>query len=236
MPLRLTNAPNTFQAVMNDVFREYLDDFVMLSIDNILIFIRAAADHLKHVGLILARLRQHKLFANLSKCEVNRSHFPFLGHVVVQGGVELQQSTVQALTEWPQFNHGFRSAVLPGSGKLLPPIHPGLRPHISYFIRAGQEECPVRMGGGQDNYFQNLKDAVISAPLLNLAHPKNPYIITCDASDIGIASLKQEIANGPHPVAFVLRKLSSAEKNYPVHEREFLAIVYALKEWRPPAW
>jgi hypothetical protein len=102
MPFGLTNAPSTFQAVMNDVFREYLDDFVMVYIDDILIFSRTAEYHLRHVKLILERLRQHQLFAKLSKCEFNRASLLLLGHVVGQGGVEMQQSKVQALADWPR--------------------------------------------------------------------------------------------------------------------------------------
>jgi hypothetical protein len=92
----------TSQAVMNDVFREYMDGFVMVYIEDILIFSRTAGDHLKHVKLILARLRQHQLFAKLSMCEFNRASLPFLGHVVGQGGMEMQQSKVQALADWPR--------------------------------------------------------------------------------------------------------------------------------------
>jgi Reverse transcriptase (RNA-dependent DNA polymerase) len=87
MPFGLTNAPSTFQAVMNDVFREFLEDFVMVYIGDILIFNRTAEDHLRHVELILARLRQHQLFAKRSKCEFNRASLPFLGHVLGQCGV-----------------------------------------------------------------------------------------------------------------------------------------------------
>jgi transketolase len=87
------------------------------------------------------------------------------------------------------------------------------------------------MGGGQENNFQNLKDAVKSAPVLQLADSSKPHIVTCDASDIGIGAVfEQEGEHESHPVAFASRKFSSAEKNYPVHEQEFLAIVYALKE------
>jgi RNase H-like domain found in reverse transcriptase len=90
------------------------------------------------------------------------------------------------------------------------------------------------MGGDQENSFRSLKDEVKSAPVLQLADRAKPYIVTCDANDVGIgAALEQESENGPYPVAFASRKLSGAEKNYPVHERELLAIVYALKEWRP---
>jgi hypothetical protein len=102
MPFGLTNALSTFQAVMNDVFREYLDEFVMVYLGDILIFSRTAEDHLKHVKLILARMRQHQLFEKRSKCEFNRASLPFLGHVVGQGGAELQQSKVQALDDWPR--------------------------------------------------------------------------------------------------------------------------------------
>jgi hypothetical protein len=75
MPFGLTNAPSTFQAVMNDVFREYLDDFVMVYIDNILIFSRNAEDHLRHVELILARLRQHQLFENCPSASSTAPHY-----------------------------------------------------------------------------------------------------------------------------------------------------------------
>jgi RNase H-like domain found in reverse transcriptase len=69
-----------------------------------------------------------------------------------------------------------------------------------------------------------------SAPVLQLADSSKRYIVTCDVSDICISAvLEQEGENGPHPVAFASRKISSADKNYPVHERELLAIVYALK-------
>jgi hypothetical protein len=87
MPLGLTNAPSTFQAVMNDVFREYLDDFVMVYFDYFLIFSRTEEDHFRHVKSILERLRQHKLFAKLPNCEFNRASLPFLGHFVGQNGV-----------------------------------------------------------------------------------------------------------------------------------------------------
>jgi Reverse transcriptase (RNA-dependent DNA polymerase) len=72
---------------MNDIFSEYLYEFVMVYIDDILIFSLTAEDHLRHVELILARLRQNQLFAKLSKCEFNRASLPFLGHAVGQGGV-----------------------------------------------------------------------------------------------------------------------------------------------------
>jgi hypothetical protein len=100
MLLLLTNAPSTFQAVMNEFFRFFLDKLVMKYLDDILIFSRTAEDHLRHVGSIIARLRQHKLVLKLSKCESSSVPLTFLGHVVGQGGVKMQQSKIQALAEW----------------------------------------------------------------------------------------------------------------------------------------
>jgi hypothetical protein len=83
-------------------FREYFDDFVMVCIDDILIFSRSEKDHFRDLKLILERLRQHKLFAKLSKCDFNQASLPFLGHVVGQNGVETQQRKVQSLAAWPR--------------------------------------------------------------------------------------------------------------------------------------
>jgi Reverse transcriptase (RNA-dependent DNA polymerase) len=74
----------------------------MVYIDDILIFSRTEEDHFRHLKLILKRLRQHKLFAKLSKCEFIRTSLPFLGHVVCQNGVEMQQSKLHALVAWPR--------------------------------------------------------------------------------------------------------------------------------------
>jgi hypothetical protein len=102
---------------------------------------------------------------------------------------------------------------------------------LSDFTKKG---VPFEWGGDQENSFLNLKDAVKSAPELQSADPAKPYIVTCDARDVEIgAFLEQESENVPHPVAFASNKLSRAKRIYPVHERELLAIVKALKEWRP---
>jgi Reverse transcriptase (RNA-dependent DNA polymerase) len=160
LPFGLTNAPSTFQAVRNYVFRGYLDDFVMVYIDYILIFSRTAENHLKHVKLILARFRQHQLSAKRSKCEFNRASLPFLGHVVGQGGVEMQQSKVQALADWPRLT-------------TIKEVHSflGLANYYCRFTRdfarvsaplseLTKKGVPFDWGGFHDNSCQNLKDAV----------------------------------------------------------------------------
>jgi RNase H-like domain found in reverse transcriptase/Reverse transcriptase (RNA-dependent DNA polymerase) len=234
MPFGLANAPSTFQAVMNNVFREYLDDFAMVYIEEILIFSRTEEDHFRHVKLILARLRQHTLFAKLSKCEFNRASLPFIGHVVGQNGVEMQQSKVQALAAWPRLTTVTEVQSFMGLANYYPRFIRDFARISAPLSELTKKGVHFEWRGDQKNFFQNLKDAVKSAPVLQLADPAEPYIVTCDASDVGIGTgLEQESENGPHPVAFASRKLYGAERNFPVDELELLAIVYALKEWCP---
>jgi Reverse transcriptase (RNA-dependent DNA polymerase) len=113
----LNNAPSTFQAIINNVFREYLDDFVMVHIDDILIFSRTEEDHFRHVKLILKRLRQHKLFANCLKVSLIVPHYRFWPCSWPElCGNSAEQSARSG--RMASFDHSHRSAIVPGSGKL----------------------------------------------------------------------------------------------------------------------
>jgi hypothetical protein len=152
---------------------------------------------------------------------------------VGQGGVEMQQSNVQALPYWPRLTTVTEVQSFLGLANYY-------RRFIRDFARISaplseltKKDVPFEWGGPGE-FFSEPQRCSQKRPVLQLADSSKPYIVTCDASDIAIgAVLEQEGEHGSHPVAYALRKLSSAEKNYPVHERELLAIVYALKEWRP---
>ena len=100
MPFGLTNAPAYFMAMMNKVFMEYLDKFVVVFIDDILIYSKDEAEHERHLRLIMEKLREHKLYAKFSKCEFWLDSVGFLGHVVSAEGVAVDPSKVAAVTEW----------------------------------------------------------------------------------------------------------------------------------------
>jgi Reverse transcriptase (RNA-dependent DNA polymerase) len=102
MPFGLTNAPNTFQALMNDVFRDYVDKFILVYLDDISIFSRSAEDHKEHVELVLKRFWGEKLFAKLSKCEFNKPSVTFLGHVVDQEGLCMERKKVECVLQRPR--------------------------------------------------------------------------------------------------------------------------------------
>jgi hypothetical protein len=100
MPFGLTNAPSYFMNMMNKVFMEFLDKFVVVFIDDILIYSKSVKEHEEHLRLIMEKLREHKLYAMFSKCEFWLSEVGFLGHVVSKDGIAVDPSKVTAVTEW----------------------------------------------------------------------------------------------------------------------------------------
>jgi hypothetical protein len=102
MPFGLCNAPATFQRLMNDVFRQQLDKSIIVYLDDILIYSRTAAEHRKHVEEALRLLREHKLYAKLSKCEFGRGQVEFLGHFVSAAGIKVDEKKIEAIKKWPR--------------------------------------------------------------------------------------------------------------------------------------
>jgi uncharacterized protein YehS (DUF1456 family) len=102
MPFGLTNAPSVLQALMNDVFREFLDDFVMVYLDDIIIYSKSEEEHLQLVETVLQKLKNHVLFGKLSKCHFSETEVDYLGHVVNAEGIKMQKSNVEAIQKWPR--------------------------------------------------------------------------------------------------------------------------------------
>jgi hypothetical protein len=101
LPFGLTNAPGVFMSLMNGVFREYLDKFVQVFIDDILIYSRTTEEHDEHLRLVLQCLREHKLYGKLSKCSFYQSRIHYLGHVISGEGIVIDPAKVEAMMEWP---------------------------------------------------------------------------------------------------------------------------------------
>ncbi len=100
MPFGLTNAPATSCILMNDIFREWLDDFVVVYIDNILIYSGFLEEHSEHLCKVFQRLRENKLYAKFEKCEFGVMEVDFLGHRIIQEGLEMDDHKVKAIVDW----------------------------------------------------------------------------------------------------------------------------------------
>ena len=102
MPFGLTNAPAFFMTLMNKVFMEELDQFVVVFIDDILVYSKSAEEHGQHLKVVMGKLRKHQLYAKFSKCEFWLQRVSFLGHILTAEGVEVDPEKVNAVSEWKQ--------------------------------------------------------------------------------------------------------------------------------------
>nr|ABA94359.1 retrotransposon protein, putative, Ty3-gypsy subclass [Oryza sativa Japonica Group] len=229
MSFGLTNAPAFFMNLMNKVFMEYLDKFVVVFIDDILIYSRTKEEHEEHLRLALEKLREHQLYAKFSKCEFWLSEVKFLGHVISAGGVAVDPSNVESVTNWKQPKTvleirsflglaGYYRRFIENFSKIAKPMTRLLQKDVKY---KWSEEC--------EQSFQELKNRLISAPILILPEPKKGFQVYCDASKLGLGCVLMQDGK---MVAYASRQLRPHEKNYPTHDLELAAVVHALKIWR----
>lgn len=234
MPFGLTNAPATFQALMNDVLRPFLDNFVIVYLDDILIFSKTPDDHLVHVNKVLSALQKARLYAGLGKCAFAMKEVTFLGHIVNAEGIKVDPKKVEAVHEWPTPRNvtevrsflgmtGFYRRFIHHYAHKALPLTNLTASGVKWQWRADVE----------DKAFNELKDTLTSAPVLVTPDPSLPYEVYTDASKFALgAVLMQNHGKGLQPVAYLSRKLNPAERNYPTGDREMLGIYYALQTWR----
>ena len=217
---------------MHRVFHDLLDKFVVVFLDDILIFSKTPK-HEAHLRQVLQRLRDYKFYCKLSKCELWRQEVTFLGHVVNRNGIQVEESKVKAVSEWPQPKDAsevrsflglasFYRRFVPRFAHLAAPLTDLLRKDIRY-----------EWGPPQEQAFQALKTAPSTTPVLQPYDPRLPCVVDFDASNLAIgAVLQQEFSTGLHPVAYESRRLNRAERNYSARDREQLAMVHSTKVWR----
>lgn len=236
MPFGLSNAPAVFQSYMNEVLRPFLNRFVIVYIDDILIYSSSRSEHHNHVLQVLRKLREHQLYLKLEKCEFHTSTVQFLGYIISQEGIQMDPRKVDAIQDWPMpatikelqrflgFANFYRRFIQNYS-HLSSPLTSALkgRPKSLSLTPAAMEA------------FQQLKDSFSSAPVLAHPNPELPFIVEVDASSTGVGAVLSQRQGEPpilHPCAFFSRKLAPAEQNYDIGNRELLAIKLALEEWR----
>ena len=234
LAMGLCNAPGTFMQLMNDTFADVLNKFVLVFLDDIIIYSNTLEEHQRHVQLVLQRLGKEKLYAKRSKCALFQREVEFLGHYVGVNGIRVMEDKLQAVTDWPVPTcvrdvraflglTGFYRRFVRGYSQTALPLTALTRTVTG---------APFSWGASQQMAFGELKRALQSAPILRLPDPSLPYVLHTDASGFAVgAVLQQDQGAGLQPIAFMSKKMSDAETRYPVHEQELLAIVSALSGW-----
>ncbi|KAK3518108.1 hypothetical protein QTP70_033325, partial [Hemibagrus guttatus] len=236
MPFGLTNAPAVFQALINGVFQDLLGKGVIAYIDDILVYSSSMEEHVRMVREVLGRLQQHHLYAKLEKCEFHRSTVTFLGYVISRHGVEMDVVKVQAVTEWPAPTSVRELQRFLGFANFYRRFirnYSSVAGSLTSLLRGKPKKLtwtdPARSA------FQQLKNCFTTAPILRHPDPDLPFVVEVDASSSGLGAVLSQRHGEPgklHPCAFYSRKLTRAEVNYDVGNRELLAIKAALEEWR----
>jgi hypothetical protein len=216
-------------SMMNKVFMEFLDKFVVVFIDNILVYSKSKGEHEKHLRAILEKLRKHKLYAKFSKCEFWLNEVGFLGHIITKEGIAVDPAKVTAVTEWePPKTVGEIHSFLELAGYY--------RRFIENFSNIAKpmtellkKEKKFEWTEACENSFQELKKRLVSAPVLCLSDIEKEFQVYCDASRQGLGSV---LMQGGKVAAYASRQLKKHELNYPTHDLELASVVHTLKTWR----
>ena len=235
MPVGLTNAPAVFQAMINDVLRDFLDQFVYVYLDDILIYSPDLVTHQDHVNQVLKRPLEHQLYVKAEKSVFHAETVSFLGFIVAPGRVQMDPAKVSAVADWPTpdsrkkvqqflgFANFYRRFVR-GFSATAAPLHALTSTQVSFQWNPEAEKA-----------FQELKRRFTTAPILTLPDPQRQFVVEVDASNDGVGAVlsqRSEKDGKMHPCAFLSRRLSQAERNYDIGNRELLAVKVALEEWR----
>ncbi|GJS25121.1 putative reverse transcriptase domain-containing protein [Tanacetum coccineum] len=211
MPFGLTNAPAVFMDLMNRVCKPYLDKFVIVFIDDILIYSKSKQEHEKHLKIILELLKKEELYAKFSKCEFWIPKVQFLGHVIDSEGIHVDPAKIESIKDWtsPKFIEGFKIA------KPMTQTHP--------------EEVNFEWGKNKKALFPTVEAKVEQCTLLALPEGSEDFIAYCDASKKGLGAV---LMQREKVISYASRQLKIHEKNYTTHDLELGAVVFALKIWR----
>ncbi|KAL0555992.1 hypothetical protein IC582_004495 [Cucumis melo] len=229
MRFGLTNAPVTFCMLMNQVFHEYLDKFVVVYLDNIVVYSTTMEEHRDHLQKVFQKLKDNQLYVKREKCSFVQERINFLGHVIECGRIGMKEGKIAAIRDWtvPKSVSELRSFLglanyyrrfVEGFSKRASPLTELLKKDVYW---NWDPECQAA--------FDGLKQAIIEGPLLGITDVTKPFEVETDASDYALGGVL--LQNG-HPIAYKSQKLNVVERRFTVSEKEMLAVVHCLRAWR----
>jgi hypothetical protein len=218
MPFGLTNAPATFQCLMNSIFTEFTRKFVIVFLDDILVYSRTLQEHQKHLRLVFALLRQHQLFAKASKCLFAQDRIEYLGHIISRDGVATDVEKTRAMDAWPRPTSATKLRGFLGlTGyyrKFVPRYGIIAKPLTQLLTKKG-----FSWNNQAQTAFEQLKLAMVNTPVLALPNFNKLFAIETDACDTGIG-------------AFFSKALGVRNQQLSTYEKEFLVVMMAVDKWR----
>ncbi|KAL4020921.1 hypothetical protein IC575_019709 [Cucumis melo] len=228
MPFGLTNAPSTFQALMNQVFKPYLRRFVLVFFDDILVYSRWMEEHVQHLEVVLGLLQEKELYANLEKCSFAKPRISYLGHFILEQGIEADPEKIRAVSEWPTPTNvrkvrGFLG--LTGYYRRFVKNYGAIAAPLTQLLKKGAYKWDAEA----ETAFGKLKKAMMT-PVLTMPDFNLPFEIESDASGFGLGAVLTQCRKS---VAYFSKTLSMRDRARPVYERELIVVVLVVQRWRP---
>lgn len=235
MPYGLRNAPPTFQRLINCVLRGLQNEICLIYLDDILIYSVSLQEHCDRLRQVFRRLRSSNLKIQLDKTEFLRREISFLGHIITPEGVRPNPLKIDAITKFPlpktrkeikQFLGllGYYRKFINNFAKLTKPLTSCLKKNHSIDLNNREyREC-----------FELCKTLLTNSPILQYPDFEKEFLVTCDASDVALGAVLSQLTNGSDlPIAYASRTLNDTERRLATIEKELLAILFALKNFRP---
>eukprot|EP00253_Pinus_taeda_P015686 PITA_15686 len=229
LPFGLTNAPATFMCLMNGVFHKFLDKFVLIFIDDILIYSRSREEHEEHLRVVLQTLREHQLYAKFSKCDFFKEEIQYLGHVISKEGIAVDPEKIRTIMEWPVPKDVADIRSFMGLAGYYRRFVEGFS-RVAYPITSLQKKGKIFKWTAEcQRSFEQLKHLLTTAPILSIADPNKDYVVCTDASKEGVGGVLMQEGK---VIAYESRKLKEHEQKYSAYDLELTAVIHALKMWR----
>ena len=242
MPFGLCNAPSTFQRYINNALHDYLDKFCSAYLDDILIWSENIEEHTEHVKKVLQKMREKKLYADLSKCEFHVNEVRFLGMIITTDGIKMDPLKIEAIKNWELPTTvtgvlgflgltGYYRRFIKNYSFIALPLTQSTKgkPHTKGKI------TKIEISKDFIEAFENLKAAFQDNIVLRIFDPDLPTRVKCDSSGWACGGVVEQHAknNKWYPTAFFSKKHTPAESNYDIYDQELMAIVKAFEEFRP---
>ncbi|PNY02508.1 retrotransposon-related protein [Trifolium pratense] len=228
MPFGLMNAPATFQATMNDLFRPFLRKFVLVFFYDILVFSNNLSDHEIHLKQVLHILLTNSFVANQSKCKFGCQEIDYLGHIISGAGVSVDPNKIQCILDWPEPKNvkgvrgflgltGYYRKFIKDYGKLAKPL------------TEMTKNYNFKWGSAAAEAFSKLKTVMTTSPVLVLPNFSLPFEVECDAAGRGLGAV---LMQNRQPIAYFSKALCDSNLSKSVYEKELMALVLAIQHWR----
>ncbi|GJT68981.1 putative reverse transcriptase domain-containing protein [Tanacetum coccineum] len=215
--------------LMNRVYKPYLDKFIIVFIDDTLIYSKSKQEHEEHLKLILELLKKEELYAKFSKCEFWIPKVQFIGHVIDIQGIHVDPAKIESIKDWASHKSLTEIRQFLGLAGYYRRFIEGFSKIAKSMTKLSQKKVKFDWGDNQEAAFQLLKEKLCSAPISALPEGSEDFIVYCDASIKGLGAV---LMQREKVIAYASRQLKIHENNYTTHDLELGAVVFTLKLWR----